>query len=498
MQICLRLPSPPLADHEDWKDEYVNKGEDDHGSQARIRVLEGAVRELEAELEAEEGACVCFDGGVEFGVGLILLILLLPPSLPSLSRTRPPSPRALRMTAQMQSERETQRGWEMQEGQASTYEKTEEERARKESKSKKGMSLSLSLVRAWTWMRLLVPDMRVDVDVNMDVDAPSGPDAEHDEATNARTVDGDVREDTPDAVKLVESDAPCALISLASPVLASIAFPTTDADSTLRSVLSLPPVLAPRPHPHRVSCFRRGPGHRLEATRTTLFTLPHPSPPPLRFPPLTRSRRHADLPHLAPSPPHQHPRKHTRSSQTSPPPARATRALQIAFREYHLALQETCALSSSVSSRLRRTPRPTSTHTPPTYTTPPRDVLCLAVERLYDWTEDARVELETRVADGRVLVRGWEAIGALELASGGGQLEGEEGEPEEGGGGIEDVRRHLARDVEAQASFPSKLDDVEHDIAVLKRVVYAPLLEDAGPSSSPAAAPLPTLVKAEG
>ncbi|KAJ7221226.1 hypothetical protein B0H12DRAFT_1031479, partial [Mycena haematopus] len=175
-----------------------------------------------------------------------------------------------------------------------------------------------------------------------------------------------------------------------------------------------------------------------------------PAPAPTTAPAPTNARAHPLLADLA---------------------AASTRyaALQAAFRECHLALQDLRAELESgrppPTHTLTPTPH-TPPHTSPTHTTPPRDVLRLAVERLYDWTEDARVELEIRVADGRVLVRGWEAIGALELASGGGQLEGE---PEEGGGGVEDVRRHLARDAEAQAGFRSKLDDVEHDIAVLKR-----------------------------
>jgi hypothetical protein len=101
-------------------------------------------------------------------------------------------------------------------------------------------------------------------------------------------------------------------------------------------------------------------------------------------------------------------------------------------------------------------------------------VLQSAVERLHDYTEDARVELEIRVADGRVLSRGWETI-VLLPGRGGGEGEGKGGEEAEAEA---DVRRqiaaYVARDADAQAGFQRKLDDVEHDIAVVKRAVYAP------------------------
>ncbi|KAJ7874952.1 hypothetical protein B0H14DRAFT_3437411 [Mycena olivaceomarginata] len=94
-------------------------------------------------------------------------------------------------------------------------------------------------------------------------------------------------------------------------------------------------------------------------------------------------------------------------------------------------------------------------------------VLQSAVERLHDYTEDARVELEIRVADGRMLSGGWETIVLL---------------PGRGGG----TAAYVARDADAQAGFQRKLDDVEHDIAVVKRAVYAPPSLEPTPPISPA------------
>jgi hypothetical protein len=112
------------------------------------------------------------------------------------------------------------------------------------------------------------------------------------------------------------------------------------------------------------------------------------------------------------------------------------------------------------------------------------------VERLHDYTEDARVELEIRVADGRVLSRGWETIVFLP-GRGGGEGESEGGEEAEAEVEAEaDVRRqiaaYVAHDADAQAGFQRKLDDVEHDIAVVRRAVYAPPSLEPTPPISPA------------
>ncbi|KAJ6537796.1 hypothetical protein B0H19DRAFT_1316555 [Mycena capillaripes] len=152
-------------------------------------------------------------------------------------------------------------------------------------------------------------------------------------------------------------------------------------------------------------------------------------------------------------------------------------ALQRAFRDCHLALQELRAALVPGAGDLAQA----QTQSAQT------DVLRSAVERLHDYTEDARVELEIRVADGRVLARGWETIvllpsnshssadgsrDAAAHANGNADVGEAEAEAEA------DVRRQVAacvaRDEQAQAAFQTKLKDVEHDIAVVKRAVYAP------------------------
>ncbi|KAF7341199.1 hypothetical protein MVEN_01855100 [Mycena venus] len=158
-------------------------------------------------------------------------------------------------------------------------------------------------------------------------------------------------------------------------------------------------------------------------------------------------------------------------------------ALQRAFRDCHIVLQE-----------LRATLAPGSTSSPSHGETqaqtqgPQTDVLRTVVERLHDYTEDARVELEIRVADGRVLARGWETIVLLPGTPNGRAGEHtRDGSAEGEGGGDADVRRqiaaYVARDADAQAGFRRKLEDVEHDIAVVKRAVYAPPSAPAFPTS---------------
>ncbi|KAJ6607484.1 hypothetical protein B0H10DRAFT_1956190 [Mycena sp. CBHHK59/15] len=68
-----------------------------------------------------------------------------------------------------------------------------------------------------------------------------------------------------------------------------------------------------------------------------------------------------------------------------------------------------------------------------------QDVLRSAVECLYDYTEDARVELEIRVTYERVLARGWE-MGVL-LPPAPDSNNGDVHDPEDGMGSAEVVRQ---------------------------------------------------------
>ncbi|KIM36433.1 hypothetical protein M413DRAFT_31670 [Hebeloma cylindrosporum] len=140
--------------------------------------------------------------------------------------------------------------------------------------------------------------------------------------------------------------------------------------------------------------------------------------------------------------------------------------LQRAFRDCHLALE---GLKVSLT-----------THSSPPM---PADILEAALGRLDDYTEDARVELEIRVSDEALLAKGYEALlcvpGAMASAAVHGeghdkdssdaptQLEVETQIEEFVSGNDRAVRK--ARD-----TFARKLEDVQHDIASLKRAIYDP------------------------
>ncbi|KAJ7728913.1 hypothetical protein B0H16DRAFT_1587985 [Mycena metata] len=172
-----------------------------------------------------------------------------------------------------------------------------------------------------------------------------------------------------------------------------------------------------------------------------------------------------------------------------------------AFRDCHVALQELRAALNTSSSPSAHSPSTSSSSVSQQQQRERKqgkqgqghEVLQSAVERLHDYTEDARVELEIRVADGRVLARGWETIVGMPSASASSQEA-----PSQNGPGEAEVRRRVAACVErvrvAQEGLERKLGDVEHDIAVVKSVVYAPPSVDADADDPPA---LPKLLVAE-
>ncbi|KIL67135.1 hypothetical protein M378DRAFT_329900 [Amanita muscaria Koide BX008] len=128
------------------------------------------------------------------------------------------------------------------------------------------------------------------------------------------------------------------------------------------------------------------------------------------------------------------------------------------------------------------------------------DALNMALERLNDYVEDARVELEIRIADEALLSRGYQTLlsvsGAMSFPA-----------PSAADGSI-----YLPSEVEleieafvhgtepgiqkAQDSLTNKLFDVQHDIAVLKRVIHdqeVPSIQrpQLSPSLSPLLKPVP-------
>lgn len=93
-------------------------------------------------------------------------------------------------------------------------------------------------------------------------------------------------------------------------------------------------------------------------------------------------------------------------------------------------------------------------------------VLQTAVERLYDYTEDARVELEIRAADEELAVKGWEAIIRM-------------GDEESSSLDIPAIESFVEGSdpaiQKALGSFSVKLADIEHDIARIQAALDNPV-----------------------
>ena len=141
--------------------------------------------------------------------------------------------------------------------------------------------------------------------------------------------------------------------------------------------------------------------------------------------------------------------------------------LQRAFRDCHLALRELGQTLQVVSP---------STSSPPTF------ALQTILSRLDDFNEDARVELEIRIADEERVARGYATL----LAVPGAIASVAEAQDVEGAvrAFIEGRDATVAR---AQTLFARKRDDLEHDIAALKRTVHE--LPQAPSSPSPSSRP---------
>ena len=144
--------------------------------------------------------------------------------------------------------------------------------------------------------------------------------------------------------------------------------------------------------------------------------------------------------------------------------------LQRAFRDCHLALRE---LSQTLQAA------------PPSTSSLPTSALQTILSRLDDFNEDARVELEIRIADEERVARGYTTLlvvpGAIASAA----------EARD----VEDAVRAFTegRDAtvaRAQSQFARKRNDLEHDIAALKRAVHE--LPQAQVPSSPSPSSRPT------
>ena len=193
---------------------------------------------------------------------------------------------------------------------------------------------------------------------------------------------------------------------------------------------------------------------------------------------------------------------------------------QRAFRDCHLALEglkASLGLSSSTSSLTRQFNRPTGGKPPKLTLTRtsviPADVLRAAVSRLDDYTEDVRVEVEIRISDEEVLAKGYEVLlcvpGALHSSFAPEssllspslqanqpqhQLYPDKSQPPredqdfnlEDSSSIPPTQSELEIQIQdfitgtdpnvikAREGFSKKLEDVQHDIAVLKRTIHNP------------------------
>ncbi|KAG6332562.1 hypothetical protein ID866_6528 [Astraeus odoratus] len=136
--------------------------------------------------------------------------------------------------------------------------------------------------------------------------------------------------------------------------------------------------------------------------------------------------------------------------------------LQRAFRDSSLALKN---LKSNLES-----PSPSALH--PT-TSCPEPHLLAALMRIEDYTEDARVELEIRIADEELTARGFETVLSVTgaLTDSAERAETVANAQQFADGSDEGVQRALER-------FNRKLEDVQHDVAVLKRAVHEMSLGD--------------------
>lgn len=214
---------------------------------------------------------------------------------------------------------------------------------------------------------------------------------------------------------------------------------------------------------------------------------PTPSPPP--------AAPQLILPPPPPSPPPPHPLLNELQKARS-----RYDHIQRAFHDCHLALD---SLKSSFTS------------TPPVrdnaHTTIPHEVLKAIIQRLDDYTEDVRVELEIRISDEEVLGRGYEALlsvpGALQATSpslGPREAVAVGSSDGEGKETLETIEVQIQAFVngtdptvqKAVKTFERKLEDLQHDVAVVKRAVYDPQSEILsapviGMGSSPVQHPTP-------
>jgi hypothetical protein len=155
--------------------------------------------------------------------------------------------------------------------------------------------------------------------------------------------------------------------------------------------------------------------------------------------------------------------------------------LQHGFRDCYLALRD---LNASMPAPSSDSSSSASLQISATQVPAWGPVLQAVVEHLYHYTEDARVELEIRVADEALLARGFEVLlcspGALSRLD---QIHGslpnnednenhhsEQGDVERDIRAFIDGTEHSVQ--KALNNFTTKLEDIQHDIAAIKRILH--------------------------
>ncbi|KAG8911762.1 translation initiation factor eIF4A [Tulasnella sp. 417] len=169
----------------------------------------------------------------------------------------------------------------------------------------------------------------------------------------------------------------------------------------------------------------------------------------------------------------------TTSPLPAPPPPLLADLSQVSFRydSTSTALRNCSALLSRLKADFAGSTL--QLPSPPSATVP---IFRSYLDRISDFLEDCRVELEIRIADEARLAKGFETMLALPLASTGSNTDLAQME----------VRiRHFVDGTDpavakAVESFARKVEELEHDIALLKRAIYdAGLLEPSLSLESP-------------
>ena len=148
--------------------------------------------------------------------------------------------------------------------------------------------------------------------------------------------------------------------------------------------------------------------------------------------------------------------------------------LQKAFRDCNLALKE---LKKNITTSLP------STH--PLY-----QVIQAAVERLDDFNEDARVELEIRVADEERISAGYETLLSVPGAISNSDEVNESEVEVEIKAFIDGSDKGV---VKAKERFGKQLEDLQHDIASVKHAMHESPSEVTSPTPTPTLSPASTL-----